>query len=80
MSAIGTKRTSSSALHMSAFGGNADTVIAVRNVRFLTQSGHYPVILERTYEILSSTVRLTGAQGALRYCQRWGSPSHSLPM
>ena len=32
MSAIGPKRTSVSAPHMSAFGGKADTVIALRNV------------------------------------------------
>ena len=38
------------------------------------------IILERTYEIVSSTVRLTGAQGALRCCQRSGSSSHSLRM
>ena len=80
MSAIGTKRTYRVALHMSAFEGKADMPFCTAYVRFLTQSGHYPVILERTYEILSSTVRLTGAQGALRYCQRWGSPSHSPPM
>jgi hypothetical protein len=34
MSAIGTKRTFLFALHMSAFGGKADIVIALRNVRF----------------------------------------------
>jgi hypothetical protein len=33
MSAIGTKRTSLVALHMSAFGGNADMTIASQNVR-----------------------------------------------
>ena len=33
MSAIGTKRTSASALQMSAFGGKADIAIALRNVR-----------------------------------------------
>ena len=32
MSAIGTKQTSPSALHMSAFGGKADMTIALRNV------------------------------------------------
>ena len=34
MSAIGTKRTSACALHMSAIGGKADIAIAVRNVCF----------------------------------------------
>ena len=33
MPAIGTKRTSLVALHMSAFGGKADMAIALRNVR-----------------------------------------------
>jgi hypothetical protein len=33
MSAIGTKQTWTSALHMSAFGGKADMTIAVRDVR-----------------------------------------------
>ena len=32
MSAIGTKRTCASALHMSAFGGKADMAIALQNV------------------------------------------------
>jgi hypothetical protein len=34
MSAIGPKRTSLAAPHMSAFGGKADMAIAQRNVRF----------------------------------------------
>ena len=34
MSAFGTKRTSLVALHMSAFGGEADIAIASQNVRF----------------------------------------------
>ena len=34
MSAIGTKQTRASALHMSAFGGKADMLIAVRHVCF----------------------------------------------
>ena len=33
MSAIGTKRTSASALHMSAFGGKADMAFCTANVR-----------------------------------------------
>jgi hypothetical protein len=33
MSALGTKRTSASAPHMSAFGGKADMAIAHRDVR-----------------------------------------------
>jgi hypothetical protein len=33
MSAIGTKRTSPSALHMSAFGGKADMASVAQNVR-----------------------------------------------
>ena len=33
MSAIGTKRTSASALHMSAFGGKADMTFCTANVR-----------------------------------------------
>jgi len=39
MSAIGTKQTWVSALHMSAFGGKADMMIALQNDR-LTQSQH----------------------------------------
>jgi hypothetical protein len=39
MSAIGTKRTSLVALHMSAFGGKADMPLCPANV-LLTQSGH----------------------------------------
>jgi hypothetical protein len=34
LSASGTKRTYRAAPHMSAFGGKADIVIALRNVRF----------------------------------------------
>jgi hypothetical protein len=34
MSAIGTKRTCARALQMSAFGGKADMMIALRNVPF----------------------------------------------
>jgi len=34
MSAIGPKRTSLVALHMSAFGGKADMTITLRNVCF----------------------------------------------
>ena len=34
MSVIGTKRTSASALHMSAIGGKADIALALQNVRF----------------------------------------------
>jgi hypothetical protein len=34
MSAIGTKRTSPNALHMSAFGGRADMAFCTANVRF----------------------------------------------
>ena len=40
MSAIGTKRTSPSALHMSALGGKADMTFCTAHVCFLTQSGH----------------------------------------
>ena len=39
MSAIGTKRTSPSALHMSAFGGKADIASASQNAAF-DPSGH----------------------------------------
>ena len=40
MSAIGTKRTSPSALHMSAFGGKADMPFCSCKCLLLTQSGH----------------------------------------
>ena len=41
MSAIGTKRTSACALHMSAFGGKADIALTcTANVPLMTQSGH----------------------------------------
>ena len=42
MSAIGTKRTSPSALHMSAFGGKADIGLLRCTCLLLTQSGHWP--------------------------------------
>ena len=38
--AIGTKRTSLVALHMSAFGARADIDFCGAHVCFLTQSGH----------------------------------------
>jgi hypothetical protein len=40
MSAIGPKRTSLVALHMSAFGGKADIAFCAVYVCFMTQSGH----------------------------------------
>ena len=40
MSAFGTKRTSPSALHMSAFGGKADMTVLQCKCPLLTQSGH----------------------------------------
>ena len=43
MSAIGTKRTSASALHMSAFGGKADMPFCTAICLLLTQSGHRSV-------------------------------------
>ena len=43
MSAIGTKRTSACALHMSAFGGKADITLPVNLCLLLTQSGHLPL-------------------------------------
>ena len=39
MSAIGTKRTSASALHMSALGGNAG-ILRTESCLLLTHSGH----------------------------------------
>ena len=42
MSAIGTKRTSLVAPHMSAFGGKADIAVAPQCL-LLTQSGHVPI-------------------------------------
>ena len=41
MSAIGTKRTSACALHMSAFGGKADMAVLHCTCLLLTQSGHH---------------------------------------
>ena len=38
MSAIGTKRTSLVASHMSAFGGKADMAIAMQNVGFWSKA------------------------------------------
>ena len=40
MSAIGTKRTSACALHMSPFGGKAYIPFCAAHVRSITQSGH----------------------------------------
>ena len=40
MSAIGTKRTSACALHMSAFGGKADMTFCTAKCLLMTQSGH----------------------------------------
>ena len=40
MSAIGTKRTWASALHMSAFGGKADIALLHCKCPLMTQSGH----------------------------------------
>ena len=42
MSAIGTKQTSPSALHMSAFGGKADMRLVHCTCLLMTQSGHSP--------------------------------------
>ena len=39
-SAIGTKRTSLVALHMSAFGGKADVRSRIAKCPLMTQSGH----------------------------------------
>ncbi|MFY9757870.1 MAG: hypothetical protein WAK37_18170, partial [Pseudolabrys sp.] len=44
MSAIGTKRTSACALHMSAFGGKADIIQGKADIKkcpLMTQSGHW---------------------------------------
>ena len=41
MSAFGTKRTSASASHMSAFGGKADIDLLRRKCLLMTQSGHW---------------------------------------
>ena len=44
MSAIGTKRTSLVALHMSAFGGKADIIQEKADIKkcpLMTQSGHW---------------------------------------
>src|SRR5262249_19606143 len=47
MSAIGPKRTSASALHMSAFGGKADMTFRGADVHYLTQSGHHALSSKR---------------------------------
>ena len=43
MSAIGTKRTSPSALHMSAFGGKADMTFCTATCPLMTQQRHWAV-------------------------------------
>src|SRR5262245_8295942 len=50
MSAIGPKRTSATALHMSAFGGNADMYDCTAKCLLLTQSGHRSPLFQYSSE------------------------------
>ena len=54
MSAIGTKRTSAFALHMSAFGGKADNAFLHCICPLMTQSGHSLTSNEIDAEEISS--------------------------
>ena len=53
MSAIGTKRTSLVAPHMSAIGGKADMTVLHCKCPLLTQSGHRPTSTLETFQCAS---------------------------
>jgi hypothetical protein len=52
MSASGPKQTSLAAPHMSAFGGNADLVIALRNFRYFVAVGGADALASTSITIL----------------------------